>query len=96
MTGPEPFRDMHRSDGRSFCEPLWLPGWSARSIWGYDEPAGSYFAQLWPDGDDADTPAIWVAGSPPVSTRRQIASLVAAAAGADVIEVLAVMVLKAP
>jgi len=96
MTWPNTRPGTRSSDSRSFCEALWLPGWSDRSVWGYDEPTGSYFAQLWPDGDDADTPAIWVAGSPPVSTRRQIASLVAAAAGADVIEVLAVMVLKAP
>lgn len=96
MTWADACADTRSSSPRSFCEPLWLPGWSDRSVWGYDKPTGSYFAQLWPDGDDADTPAIWVAGSPPVSTRRQIASLVAAAAGADVIEVLAVMVLKAP
>lgn len=82
--------------GQSFCEPLWLPGWSERSIWGFDEPTGSYFAQLWPDGDDANAPAVWIAGLPPVSTLRQLVSRVASATTADVIQVLAVMVPPVP
>lgn len=92
MTWPNSRPAVRSSESRSFCEPLWLPGWSNRSVWGYDEATGSYFAQLWPDGDDSDTPAIWVTGTPPVGDLRQLAGLVASAATVDAIEVLDVIV----
>jgi hypothetical protein len=47
---------------------LYLTGWEERSFWGYDAPAGCYFASLWrnrppeQDEDDADDPDIWIKG----------------------------------
>ncbi len=43
-----------------------LDGWSHRSIWGWDAPDRSYYAQLWHDHDRQDPP-IWIDG-----TRRRI------------------------
>jgi hypothetical protein len=47
-------------------EALDLPGWDERSIWGWDPPAASYFAQLWSnrgDENSPDEPDIWINGS---------------------------------
>jgi hypothetical protein len=43
--------------------PLSLPGWR-RSVWGWDDRDVSLFAQLWPDGDESDEPAIWIMPGP--------------------------------
>jgi hypothetical protein len=53
----------------SFIEPLWLPGWSQRSIWGYDEQMETYFAQLGRDDDDGDEPTIWISGLQPITSQ---------------------------
>ena len=46
-------------------EALDLPGWDERSIWGWDPGDASYFAQLWRnrgDEDSPDEPDIWING----------------------------------
>ncbi|MFI5610621.1 hypothetical protein [Amycolatopsis sp. NPDC051903] len=43
-----------------------LPGWESQSIWGWDDPCGSFFAQLWRNGNREDTPDLWLSG---VNTR---------------------------
>lgn len=40
-----------------------LDGWSRRSIWGWDAPARSYYAQLWHDHDRQGPPTIWIDGT---------------------------------
>jgi hypothetical protein len=35
-----------------------LTGWSKQSLWGYDGPTGTYFAQLWRDSESGDGPAV--------------------------------------
>ena len=41
---------------------LLLPGWQRRSVWGWDEGTGSWWAQLWrddrPDDPVADAPHV--------------------------------------
>ena len=58
---------------RGFCEALWLPGWSHRSTWGYDEQMDTYFAQLWRDGDTDDDPTVWISGCHPIGTEMSLA-----------------------
>lgn len=84
MSWEEAHRGVLKSSPRSFCEPLWLPGWSDRSIWGYDEPTGSYFAQLWPDGDCSDAPAIWIGALGGIVSRNRLVAEVATVTGHDV------------
>jgi hypothetical protein len=40
----------------AFIEPLPLPGWEDRSVWGFDNSRRSFFAQLWPNGTRAHNP----------------------------------------
>ncbi|SEG76125.1 hypothetical protein SAMN05216223_11053 [Actinacidiphila yanglinensis] len=57
-------RSFDRAPGEGFRTTLELPGWENQSAWGYDEPIGSYFAQLYrnttPDGERPD---IWLSGA---------------------------------
>jgi hypothetical protein len=39
-----------------FTEPLPLPGFEDRSVWGFDNRRGSFFAQLWPNGSRSGNP----------------------------------------
>jgi hypothetical protein len=45
-------------------QTLDLPGWDERSVWGFDAPAATYFAQLWPNGSMSDDPVVWLSGQP--------------------------------
>lgn len=67
----------------NFCEALCLPGWSDRSIWGYDEQMDTYFAQLWRDGDTNDDPTVWISGCDPIGSRVQLADRIRSATGVD-------------
>ena len=40
--------------------PLPLSGWGRRSIWGWDRRDGTYYAQLWRDGEEQDEPTLWL------------------------------------
>jgi len=83
--------DPYRSNRlRSFSEPLWLPGWSERSVWGYDESTQSYFAQLWRDGV-TEAPTAWLTGMDLMERREQVAILVAAVVGISLANVYAAM-----
>lgn len=77
MTGHDPHASIRRPGPRSFCRPLWLSGWSERSIWGYDAPTGSYFAQLWPDGNDDDAPTVWFGASGELGSPSRLVAEVA-------------------
>ncbi|MEO7196466.1 MAG: hypothetical protein ABIZ05_16905 [Pseudonocardiaceae bacterium] len=44
----------------SFTDRLDLAGWEERSVWGYDEPLGGFFAQLWTNASTSDEPEIWL------------------------------------
>jgi hypothetical protein len=75
----------------SFCRPLWLSGWSDRSVWGYDASVGSYFAQLWRDCDLSDSPTAWIDGSHQIERRGQLARLIASRVDREPAQVLAAM-----
>ncbi len=59
---------LERSLPRSFCrcsecafrEPLQLPGWEQRSIWGFDNSLRSFFAKLWPNGSKSKKPEVFL------------------------------------
>jgi hypothetical protein len=78
-------------------EALDLPGWDERSIWGWDPPAASYFAQLWRnrgDEDSPDEPDIWIngwetidAGLYRVTTTHMLAMEISLATGCPLPEV---------
>ena len=56
-------RNFDRPPRAEFRSTLELPGWQNQSAWGYDEPIGSYFAQLWRNTNrDEGQPDIWLSG----------------------------------
>jgi len=66
--------------------PFAPDGWDQLSIWGYDEMADTYFAQLTRNGgDDSNEPEIWLSGVPtPIGTEHELAAMISGAVGADV------------
>ncbi|WP_335989929.1 hypothetical protein [Glycomyces sp. MUSA5-2] len=63
MTAPDPARHFLVRPGAPFTEALDLPGWEDYSIWGYDDPLGSFFAQLWRnDSGGPDEPQVAING----------------------------------
>ncbi|WP_290053328.1 hypothetical protein [Amycolatopsis solani] len=48
--------------GQEFQDGIDLPGWEEQSVWGWDPPAESFFAQLWRNGSTGDAPDIWISG----------------------------------
>lgn len=69
---------------REFREPLWLPAWSDQSIWGYDEPMRTFFAQLWRDHDSNDEPTVWIGGLHLIESGSQLVELIASATDSDI------------
>jgi hypothetical protein len=64
---------------------LWLEGWDHSSIWGYDPPLETFYAQLTRDGtSDDDGPEIWITPPtyPDVRSAGDLALLIAKATGA--------------
>jgi hypothetical protein len=45
-----------------FRDTIELPGWEGQSIWGWDQPAGTFYAQLWKNENRGDDPEVWVSG----------------------------------
>lgn len=76
---------------RNFREALWLPGWSAQSIWGYDEQMDTFFAQLWRDEDTNDDPTVWISGCDPIENGMQLATLIASVTDRDLVTVMRAM-----
>jgi hypothetical protein len=82
-----------------------LDGWGDLSVWGWDNQAGTLFAQLWRDRDDEDeeggdderpdiwiTPPSWEATDQPVV----LASWIAEVTGSPLIAVLTAMARSVP
>lgn len=61
------------------------PGWEELSIFGWDPPLTTWFAQLWRNGTEhEDEPQIWIAGiNPIVPTIEDLAGHIAVAADLD-------------
>ena len=76
---------------RNFREALWLPGWSAQSIWGYDEQMDTFFAQLWRDEDTNADPTVWISGCDPIESAMQLAARIASTTRADAESVMRAM-----
>ncbi|MFI9841847.1 hypothetical protein ACIHFD_32755 [Nonomuraea sp. NPDC051941] len=66
-----------------------LEGWENRSVWGWDEGTGSWWAQLWhndlPDDPVADAPHVSIGplAGQHISAASGLVPLIAAATGAD-------------
>ncbi|HEY2056825.1 hypothetical protein [Amycolatopsis sp. NBC_01480] len=65
-------RNQDRLPGDDFRDMVDLPGWEQQSIWGWDH-AGSFFAQLWRNGNRGDEPDLWLSG---ISTHYSQASCI--------------------
>jgi hypothetical protein len=76
---------MAESDGRPAVCPIGLEGWASRSVFGWDDRSGGWWAQLWRDGSVAPEPDAWVADAG--SSATALVRLVAQATGAAVEEV---------
>lgn len=49
--------------GYALHDAIDLAGWDDRSIWGWDDGTGSFYAQLWRNGSTSDAPGIWLSGA---------------------------------
>lgn len=79
-------------DGEMGPFALWLNGWDDQSIWGWDSPTHTLFAQLTRNGSsDADGPDIWVNPRKPVLMPETLAKIIAAETGAELAAVHAAM-----
>jgi hypothetical protein len=76
-------------------QALDLPGWDHHSVYGWDDGIGSYFAQLYRNGDpldEFDSPTVWLSGVDRVyRTQQVLARAIAQAAGMPLAEVQAAM-----
>ena len=66
--------------------PVLLAGWDQRSVWGWDPPTRSFYAQLWRNGEPADASdaphvAIGTGIDAPVRHQRDLAQRIAEATG---------------
>ncbi|MCL3862244.1 hypothetical protein [Actinotalea sp. K2] len=68
--------------GAGFVHQVDLPGWSARSSWGYDPVYEGYWLRVW-DVDHAARPAVEVAPSQLISTVAGLARVMARALDID-------------
>jgi hypothetical protein len=77
-----------------------LPGWDQASVWGWDLPEGSLFAQLYRNGDDGgDEPRIWLTtlkGWPAITSPQTLAEWIANATGVSLPDVLLALAAQAP
>ena len=72
---------------------LRLAGWEDASSWGWDEQAGTWFAELTRNGnDDDDGPDVWLSGMPrPIPDEAALAAAIGRATGAALDDVAAAM-----
>jgi len=65
MVGVDFTRNFGARPGYALHDAVDLPGWGDQSVWGWDEPMGTFHAQLWRNGSRGDRPDFWLS---PVST----------------------------
>lgn len=84
---------MSRTVGKVSIHALNLPGWDELSTWGWDDMAGSWYAQLTRNGgDDSNGPEIWLSGAPtPFTTEVELMAAIVQCTGADPLDVLNAM-----
>lgn len=58
-------RNFGTRPGRDLRDDVDLADWDERSVWGYDEGVGSFYAQLWRNPGDSDEPDVWLSGVDP-------------------------------
>jgi hypothetical protein len=72
---------------RAFARRVDLPGWSIRSIWGYDETFECYWAELRRDDDRAHAPGISIGCHHLIPTSTVLSRVIADQIGIDENEV---------
>lgn len=83
--------------GTHFTSPVFLDGWSRRSIWGLED--GHYFLTLWRDDDPDDTdPSLWhsVAHQPPLLNPGAVAITLMGHTHTDAVAASAALQILAP
>lgn len=65
MEGVDFTRNFGARPGYALHDAVDLPGWEDQSVWGWDEPMGTFHAQLWRNASRDDRPDIWLAGVDP-------------------------------
>ncbi len=77
-----------------------LAGWDQASVWGWDLPEGSLFAQLYRNGDDGGAePRIWLTtlkGWPQVTAPQVLAEWIANVTAVSLPDVLLALAAQAP
>ncbi|WP_125789751.1 hypothetical protein [Amycolatopsis sp. WAC 01375] len=63
MTVSRSSRNHGARPGYALHDAIDLAGWGDRSIWGWDDGIGSFYAQLWRNGSSSDAPDIWLSGA---------------------------------
>jgi len=72
-----------RDASRAFTRTADLPGWSRRSIWGYDETFECYWAELRRGEDRTDAPRIRISRDHLIPTPAALARAIADKVGID-------------
>lgn len=65
MEGVDFTRNFGARPGYALHDAVDLPGWEDQSVWGWDEPMGTFHAQLWRNGSRDDRPDFWLSGVDP-------------------------------
>ncbi|NYE96312.1 hypothetical protein FHU41_002562 [Psychromicrobium silvestre] len=55
-------RNVDARPGYPFHDSVELPGWENRSVWGYDIPSQTFYAQLWSNASTRKDPDLWLSG----------------------------------
>jgi len=65
MIAEDATRNFGAKPGYALHDSIDLDGWGQRSIWGYDDGVGSFYAQLWRNPGDREAPDVWLSGAAP-------------------------------
>jgi len=65
MIAEDATRNFGAKPGYALLDSIDLDGWDERSIWGYDDGVGSFYAQLWRNPGDREAPDVWLSGAAP-------------------------------
>jgi hypothetical protein len=63
MAVPDHARNHTARPGYQLHDAVDLRGWDHRSIWGWDQGTGSFYAQLWRNDSTSEAPDIWLTGA---------------------------------
>lgn len=65
MIAEDATRNFGAKPGYALHDSIDLDGWDERSVSGYDDGVGSFYAQLWRNPGDREAPDVWLSGAAP-------------------------------